>query len=352
MKIDYNEMVKKSKNPLWISNMRRKIVISAKNIGIKPTAREYGVSKNTVRKWVREYANGNVKLENKTTAPKKSPKKIEKYWEFEIITLCQKLKTLNKRFNACQIKSELKVPYSVKTVRKLMKQNGFAKSNKKKKERKRDMRKIKMKYKAFEKIQIDVKYLNDIPEFYDDYKKYKIPTYQYTARCVRTGALFFCYGQEKTVTNSVIFVKYVLNHLRKFGIRPKIIQTDNGTEFIQNWKIKSDSLFTSVVNRYDAKHYLIPPGAKTWQSDVETSHRLIEDEFYSYRIFNDEKDFYVKGASYQNNFNINRKNSYKNNTTPRDIMESIYPDISYKALILEPVVLDKLFDRLYYSCVA
>ena len=36
-------------------------------------------------------------------------------------------------------------------------------------EKKRDMREIKSKYRAFEKIQVDIKYLDDIPEFYHDF---------------------------------------------------------------------------------------------------------------------------------------------------------------------------------------
>jgi len=47
--------------------------------------------------------------------------------------------------------------------------------NKTKKERKRDLREKKKAYKAFEKLQIDIKYLDDIPELYYEYKHYKLP---------------------------------------------------------------------------------------------------------------------------------------------------------------------------------
>lgn len=50
------------------------------------------------------------------------------------------------------------------------------------------MREVKNKYRAFEKIQVDIKYLDDIPEFYHDFMQFHLPKYQITARCIRTGA--------------------------------------------------------------------------------------------------------------------------------------------------------------------
>ena len=34
------------------------------------------------------------------------------------------------------------------------------------------MREVKNKYRAFEKIQVDIKYLDDIPEFYHDFMQF------------------------------------------------------------------------------------------------------------------------------------------------------------------------------------
>ncbi len=38
---------------------------------------------------------------------------------------------------------------------------------------------------------------------------------------------------------------------------------------------------TAIEQVLSARHVTTPPGAKAWQSDAETSHRLIEDEFYA-----------------------------------------------------------------------
>jgi len=59
------------------------------------------------------------------------------------------------------------------------------------------------------------------------------------------------------------------------SLRGSVVQTDNGTEFTSPWNSPKVTVFTKVVERcLGAVHHLIPPGAKTFQSDVESSHRF------------------------------------------------------------------------------
>jgi hypothetical protein len=81
-----------------------------------------------------------------------------------------------------------------------------------------------------------------------------------------------------------MFILRLCEHLSAHGVPvPEIcFQTDNGTEFTTTWNSLEKSAFTTAIEQVlSARHITIPPGAKTWQSDVETSHRLIEDEFYA-----------------------------------------------------------------------
>ncbi len=58
-------------------------------------------------------------------------------------------------------------------------------------------------------------------------------------------------------------------------------ESTNGSEFIGSWNARHDSIFTKAVTSVPGlEHTTIPPSAHTWQADVETAHRLIEDEFY------------------------------------------------------------------------
>ena len=54
--------------------------------------------------------------------------------------------------------------------------------------------------KPFEKIQIDLKELKDIPQYYPFISK-GFPKYQFSAREVRTGMTFLSYGYEKSAFN-------------------------------------------------------------------------------------------------------------------------------------------------------
>ena len=112
---------------------------------------------------------------------------MKMYWQFKIKALAEKATADNKRINGAMIKREYSIPYSAKTLVKYLKQYYKLPSKKTHREKKRDMREIKSKYRAFEKIQVDIKYLDDIPEFYHDFMQFHLPKYQITARCIRTG---------------------------------------------------------------------------------------------------------------------------------------------------------------------
>ena len=193
------------------------------------------------------------------------------------------------------------------------KRNGLVKKHRKKWRRKRDLRAIKEEMRSFEKIQVDVKYLNDIPEFYRDLIRHKLPHYQYTARDVRTGFTFLSYAREFSQTNSVNFMLKLAFSLNQMGIDPKtcLIQTDNGTEFVSGFRSSKRSICEAVVESIFAGHRTIPPGACTYQSDVESFHRCVEEEFYRTERINSPVDFYKKAATYVLWLNWMRYNRYK-----------------------------------------
>ncbi|MCD6335925.1 MAG: hypothetical protein J7M27_11450 [Candidatus Latescibacteria bacterium] len=93
------------------------------------------------------------------------------------------------------------------------------------------------------------------------------------------------------------------------------------------------------------EHTTIPPSAHTWQADVETAYRLIEDEFYEVERFSSRQNFLQKAASYNLWFNVARKNSYKGHRTPREIAYERNPNLNPKLPTLPPVYLDKMFHQ-------
>ena len=211
-------------------------------------------------------------------------------------------------------------------------------------------------------MQIDVKELRDIPNILDQSlalglqkkkelpNRYGLPMYQYTARDVKSGTLFVSLAYMHNRHTAAIFADRVLTHLANHGISPRIIQTDNGTEFVNTSDATDDTpLFIQVVTRDNkTEHRRIPPGAKTWQSDVETSHWIIEREFYDVVNARSDQNFIAKLRVYQWGFNVMRKNSYKGNRTPYEIIKE-EEDMKYATLpktILDftTCILDEKFD--------
>ena len=341
----YYDLYRNSNNPV---PYRMDIVRYAKKHGIKPAAREFKTTPKTVRKWIQRFDNNKkTGLKDLSKRPKNSPNKIIPYWYFKIQDVCKTAKKNNKRITAVWIKRKHNIPYSTKTILKVMRELDFMPQKKRKHQRKRDLREVKKQLAAFEKIQVDIKYLDDIPEFYGAFTVFKLPKYQITARCVRTGALYYSYAMEKSSTNTTLFILRLGEHLERYGVdlSKTIFQTDNGTEFTTPWNSIEKSVFTNAVElEFKSSHRTIPPGAKTWQSDVETSHRLIEDEFYACEYFYTRHDFLRKAAEYQRWFNHERNNTYKNGT-PASILHSISEDIDPSVLVLKPIIVDTIYRR-------
>jgi len=138
-------------------------------------------------------------------------------------------------------------------------------------------------------VELDTKNLDDIPELWTQIKRLGLPKIQYTFREVVSGLQFIGFAEERSITFASLFAELILNHLKRCGAKlsPGRWQTDNGSEFISAWNARGDSIFTRTIQRVSGlEHHTIPPSAHRWQADIETVHRLIEDEFYEVEEFN------------------------------------------------------------------
>jgi hypothetical protein len=90
----------------------------------------------------------------------------------------------------------------------------------------------------------------------------------------------------------------------------------------------------------DSQHVRIPPAAHTYQSDVETVHRIEEDEFFDLEDFASWGDFLAKTHTYQLYFNLERPNAHKENLSPWQIIERLAPRSPLELCLLPPVFLD------------
>ena len=80
----------------------------------------------------------------------------------------------------------------------------------------------------------------------------------------------------------------------------------------------------------------------TFNSDVESFHRIVEQEFYSCETFENRTQFFAKAYSYQLFYNYFRPNSGKEGQSPCQIVQKAFPDINKNVLNLQPIHLDPL----------
>ena len=90
----------------------------------------------------------------------------------------------------------------------------------------------------------------------------------------------------------------------------------------------------------------IPKGRPNYNSDVETFHRLVEDEFYCVEEYFDRVDFLNSFYSYLLHFNITRIDTHRNNKAPLQILTESSTDIDPTVVSLPPIIFD-YHSRLY-----
>ena len=326
-----------------VYNFRRNMVeFYSIHKSYRMTAKHFGVNIKTVIKWVKRFNKFDLEgLKDRKRAPKKHGNKIPDHIEKHIINLRNMT-----HFGAKRLKYTFDLNVSVSAIYRVLKEHNLIKPHKKKYKKKRDMREIKNKLKPFELIQVDIKYLDDMPHFYKYYKLFNLPRYQITARDVKTGMLFIFYAYEKSVASTVLAMKMLINHLKKNGVDISniTIQTDNGPEFSGTRKNHKQGFKSFLTSTLKVKHKYIPPGYPNYNADVEASHKLIENEFYELEDFMSKKDFLNKAFTYQVYFNYARKNSYKDYKTPMDIYNENH---GYHKIIgmLPPIIVDDYFDE-------
>jgi hypothetical protein len=319
-----------------IEEYRYKMVLFAKNHGISATSREYKADRKTIRKWYKVYINALAasssydeilsSLKNKSRMGQFHPKKLSYEDEKKIIELRG-----TSNIGAYFIKDSLGLSCSLKTIHKKLVQNGKIGKQKKKPQKKRDMAEMRKNIKPFQKLQIDVKYLCDIPNIYPGYLHGIIPKYQITVRDYKTGFTMIGFTYSKDSTSIGIFVSYVLDCLKKSNIdlSNTHFQSDNGSEFRSVKKKYGHSFYEEILIKNNIKYRFIPPAKPTFNSDVESFHKTIERESYDIEEFGDTNVFLDKLWVYITWYNLVRKNRNKQNKAPLTLIKEYYKN-NYK----------------------
>ena len=335
MELRYFELVREMKNAY---NLRLRLVESARQRGLQPTARLFATTVPTVRKWLRRYQQqGPSGLLERSRAPHRQPRKTSPAIEQQGVELRKMLPT----FGARRLIREFELPLSHRALERIWRAQGLLRKRRRKYQRKQDLAAIKATWSLFQQISADTKDLDDIPHYWPQAQALGLPAIQYTAREVRCGLLFWAFAERRTAAASAVFAARIQQHLDRYGIslRDLVWQTDNGSEFIGGHDPHGKPTGFPAEMR-DSQHVRIPPAAHTYQSDVETVHRLEEDEFFDLESFSSRGDFLAKVYTYQLYFNLARPNSHKENLTPWQIIQRLAPRSPLQLCLLPPVFLD------------
>lgn len=325
-------------------DLHLRLVQDARKLGIKETARRWDCSRNTVRRWLRRYeSEGRQGLQERSHAPQCCPHKTPAHKETQIVKLRQKT-----GYGARRLEMEFQLDVSHNAIHRILQEHQLVRKRKSKRQKKNDLRAVKAKLRAFEKVMMDVKYLNDIAHYLPQMRLRKLPKFQYTLRDVRTGLMFLAFGNELSKTHACVAIRRFLAHLQAHGIdlTTVSIQTDNGTEFDgQTIKLSERGFISLIREQFHADHCFIPPACPNANADVETVHNLTETEFYEREDFADLPQFLRKAGTYQDHFNLTRKNSYQNWRTPLQRLREAAPVLDPRLVLLPPVLLDTLLPK-------
>ncbi|MFH1731502.1 MAG: hypothetical protein ABIF82_07615, partial [Planctomycetota bacterium] len=166
---------------------------------------------------------------------------------------------------------------SVGAISRILQQHDKTRKPKKRHEKKRDLREIKKKYKAFTRFKMDVKYVTDLAHYWPYLAAMGLPRFQYTIVEVRVGAVFLAYGDTIGVAESEGVVRRFLLHLREQGVDLSdiVIQTDAGGEFDGTViKRKSGGFTHTIEEDFGATHRVVP-GCPNAQAEAESLHSRI-----------------------------------------------------------------------------
>jgi len=339
--VPYFDVIREMKDAF---NYRLRLVTFARQRGIKAAAREYRATVPTVRKWFRRWKEHGLQgLKELSRAPHSCPHKITGELARRVVELRRQLPT----FSARRLKLEWDLPLGHTAIERILHEHGLIQPRPRKYEKKQDLAALKATWALFQQISADTKDLDDIPHYWPQMKARGLPAVQYTAREVRSGLQFLAYASQRSAQASTRFAQRIQTHLQRCGVTLRDVtwQTDNGSEFIGELQPDgSRSHFPAAVTYFGSQHERIPPGAHTYQSDVETVHRLIEDEFFDLESFQSRADFLAKVSLYQLYFNLARPNSHKQGLTPWQIIHQLNPRLPLKVCLLPPVLLDYRLD--------
>lgn len=274
---------------------RKRLCEYALNYGVTKAARKYHTNRMFVYRQLTKY-DGNVRsLALKSRKPLYHPKQHTK----EELGLIKKTNSRYRSDGLAEVYVQLLKRGYQRSYASMCKQikNTAEKTTKYKRTSYAKHKEIRGEFPG-EKVQVDIKYVPQSTILFNSHgKRY----YQITAIDESSRKRYLSIVDEKSVTHTSEFVKDLE---RKLGFKIHTIQTDNGSEFVNNSEqSKKETSFELSLKELGIKHKRTKPYSPWQNGKVERSHRIDNERFYSKAEFRSEKDMNKKVKRYNNRQN-------------------------------------------------
>ncbi len=255
---------------------RLNLVKHARGEGVRDAARVFACSRNTVRRWLARFkADGPAGLADRSRAPRSCPHKTSAYHERRVLAARDQAPCFGPR----RLKDLFGLGPSLGAIGRILRQAGRTRKPRKKSQKKNDLRAVKARYKAFERVQADTKPLYDIAAYWPQMRARGLPRQQYTHRDVKSGALFIDYADELSAAYARMATERLAAHLERHGVAlaETILSTDNGSEYGGAERTTRATGYHATLARLGLTPRFLPPRPPNPHPAVASSHRWIED---------------------------------------------------------------------------
>jgi Transposase and inactivated derivatives, IS30 family len=274
---------------------RQKMCEYAKKRGVTKAARRYHTNRKFVYRQLKKY-DGTVKsLALKSRRPKSNPNAHRK----EEVELLKQIKHYYGFDGQAEMYVQAKKRGYKRSYDSMCRQLRKIREKKQKRTKTSYTKHIEVRGKyPGEKVQVDIKY---VPEKCIGFESYGKKYYQITAIDEYSRKRILAVVDEKTVTNTSKFLK---NLEERMCFIIKTIQTDNGSEFVNNSEEShKETMFEITLKELGIKHKRTKPYSPWQNGKVERSHRIDGKKFYSRNKFTSYKDMVKKLTRYNTRYN-------------------------------------------------
>lgn len=293
--------------------VREKAILYARKYGYAEASRKYLFSRQIIHVWCKKYNGTLESLYPKSRRPKSHP---NQHTEEEIRLIKRKYGKHKKQGLAhvymklietgyTRSYTSLKIQINRLKLKEKIKGNNPIKKD--------SYEKLKGKYPG-EYVQIDVKY---VPQGCIGFETYGKRYYQITA--------IDLFSRDRVLEiidehSSYELAKFALNLEKRFGFKIKMIQTDNGSEFVNNAvnSVKKTA-FQKVLKQLGIEHKTTRPYSPWQNGVVERSHREDGERFFN-QVFKSEEELRRKHKKYNIVYN-NTAKQVLNFKTPKQIIK-------------------------------